>query len=426
MPQQHIAVTGTETGPAEAGADVDADGSEATEAAESAAGSGTSSGDADAPDCAGSGADADAERPDPSDQADSVPPAGGRRLRMPTSGRGRFLAAALVLVLLAGAGGVAWWRITALPSDAAYRYDGHVVTVDQLDQRIDVLRALYGVEQPQDPGKADAFRRDVAKSDAVSGILDEAAADRRIVVADKQVEDTLDRYVEQQFGPGGRDAFVKALGNVGTSESAVRDEVRRQLTVSRLMEQVVGTITISDADLKAAYDQRKGTLGTPEKRTLRNIVVTGQQDAQSVLDQLTAGTPIEQVAATRSLDASTKDAGGSLGEVARADLEQPVGDAAFGVGSAGQFYGPVQGAHGWNVGRVDAITPFVPATYEQVAGGLAQALQVERSLAVWRDWLGQQIQEAGVEYADAYRPADPDAVPSIGSVGAPTGGEPPR
>jgi peptidyl-prolyl cis-trans isomerase C len=189
---------------------------------------------------------------------------------------------------------------------------------------------------------------------------------------------------------------------------------------------VVGTITISDADLKAAYDQRKGTLGTPEKRTLRNIVVTGQQDAQSVLDQLTAGTPIEQVAATRSLDASTKDAGGSLGEVARADLEQPVGDAAFGIGSAGQFYGPVQGAHGWNVGRVDAITPFVPATYEQVAAGLAQALQVERSLAVWRDWLGQQIQEAGVEYADAYRPADPDAVPSIGSVGAPTGGEPPR
>ncbi|NMI00558.1 peptidyl-prolyl cis-trans isomerase [Pseudonocardia acidicola] len=344
---------------------------------------------------------------------------------MPTSRRGRLLAAVLALVLLAGAAGVAWWRITALPSDAAFRYDGHVVTIDQLDQRIDALRALYGVEQPQDPGKADTFRRDVAKSVAVSEILDKAAADRQIVVADKQVEDTLGRYVEQQFGPGGNDAFVKALGNVGTSESAVRDEIRRQLTVSQLMQQVVGTITISDADLKAAYDQRKGTLGTPEKRTLRNIVVASQQDAQSVLDQLKAGTPIEQVAATRSLDASTRDKGGSLGEVARADLEQPVGDAAFGVGS-GQFYGPVQGAHGWNVGRVDAITPFVPATYEQVADGLRQALKVERSLAVWRGWLGQQIHDAGVEYADAYRPADPDAVPSIESVGAPAGGEPPR
>ena len=426
MPQQRVAVTGTEAGPAEAGADVVADGSEASEAAEVTASSGTSSGDAEVPDSAGSGANVDAEQPDASDEADSVPPSGGRRLRMPTSRRGRLLAAALALVLLAGAGGVGWWRMTALPSDAAYRYDDHVVTIDQLDQRIDVLRALYGVEQPEDPGKADTFRRDVAKSDAVSGILDAAAADRQIVVADKQVEDTLDRYVEQQFGPGGRDAFVKALGNVGTSESAVRDEVRRQLTVSRLMQQVVGTITISDADLKAAYDQRKETLGTPEKRTLRNIVVAGQQDAQSVLDQLAAGTPIEQVAATRSLDASTKGAGGSLGEVARADLEQPVGDAAFGVGSAGQFYGPVQGAHGWNVGRIDAITPFVPATYEQVAVGLRQALQVERSLAVWRDWLGQQIRDAGVEYADAYRPADPDAVPSIESVGAPTGAEPPR
>ncbi|SFO54306.1 peptidyl-prolyl cis-trans isomerase C [Pseudonocardia ammonioxydans] len=348
-----------------------------------------------------------------------------RRLLGPAMPKGRTLAAALVVVLLVGVGGIAWWRLTALPAEAAFRYDGDVVTIEQLDQRIDALRALYGVEAPEDPAQADGFRRDVAKSVAVSEILDDAAEERQIVVADKQVQDTLDRYIEQQFGPGNRDAFVQALGNVGTSEPAVRDEIRRQLTVGELMQQVVGTITISDEDLRTAYDQRKDTLGTPERRSISNIVVASQQDAQAALDQLNAGAPVAEVAATWSLDASTKDKGGAIGEVARADLEQPVADAAFSVGS-GQFFGPVQGRHGWNVGRVDSVSPFVPATFEQVADGLRSALQTERSLTVWRDWLGQQISDADVDYADAYRPADPDAAPTMDPAGPPAETEPPR
>jgi peptidyl-prolyl cis-trans isomerase C len=370
----------------------------------------------------GDGAEADTEGSSGSD-APTTPRR--RRLRIPAGRRGRIVAAVLVLCVLAGAGTLAWWQITALPADAAFRLDGQVTTVDQLDQRIDALRALYGVEEPQDPAKADGFRRDVAKSVALSDILDKAAADKQVVVADKQVSDTLDRYVEQQFGAGGHDAFVQALGNVGTSESAVRDEIRRQLTVSALMTQVVGTVTVTDDDVKVAYEQRKSTLGTPEKRSLRNIVVKDQQAAQSVLDQLKAGTPIEQLAAADSLDASTKDKGGSIGAVGRTDLEQPVGDAAFGV-PVGQPYGPVQGAHGWNVGRVDAITPFVPATFDQVSAGLRQALKVERSLKIWQDWLAQQIRAAGVQYAAAYRPADPDAAPSVDQPSAPAAGGPPR
>lgn len=346
------------------------------------------------------------------------------RFRMPATRRDRVIAAVCVVVVLAGAGTLAWWRLTALPSDAAFRFDGQVTTVDQLDRRIDALRALYGVEQPQDPAKADGFRRDVAKSVALSDILDKAASDMQVVVADKQVNDTMDRYVEQQFGADGHNTFVKALGNVGTSENAVRDEIRRQLTVSALMTRVVGAITVTDSDVKTAYDQRRATLGTPEKRSLRNIVVKDQQTAQTVLDQLKAGTPIEKVASASSLDASTKDKGGALGDVARSEMEQPVADAAFGV-PAGQLYGPVQGAHGWNVGRVDAITPFVPATFDQASAGLRQALQVERTLAVWRDWLGQQIRAAGVQYADAFRPADPDAAPSVDQPGSPAlGGQP--
>lgn len=138
---------------------------------------------------------------------------------------------------------------------------------------------------------------------------------------------------------------------------------------------------------------------------------------------IVSGTKITTQAVLRI---EAKDKGGALGDVARTDLEQPVGDGAFTV-AAGGLYGPVQGAHGWNVGRVDGVTPFVPATFEQVEGGLKQVLQAERSLAIWKDWLSRQITDADVEYADAYRPADPDAVPSPQAPVTPeAGSSPPR
>ncbi|WP_214366562.1 peptidyl-prolyl cis-trans isomerase [Pseudonocardia sp. H11422] len=339
------------------------------------------------------------------------------RITVPASRHGRIVALVVVAALIAGLGGVAWWQLRGLPEDAAFRYDGRVFTAEELDQRVEALRALYGVTPPSDPAQADGFRRDVAKSVALSEILDRAAADRQIVVADKQVSDTLDRYIEQQFGAGGREPFVRALGNVGTSETAVRDEIRRQLAVGRLMQQVVGRVTVPDDELRAVFEERKDRLGTPERRVLRNIVVANEQDATAALDALRSGTPIEEVAAQRSLDVSTRQTGGLLDPLARADLEQPVGDVAF-AAPAGGLYGPAQGQHGWNVGRVESVEPFVPATFEQVADGLRRAVEVERTVAIWRDWLAGQIRDADVEYAADFQPADPDTPPSIGPSGA--------
>ncbi|MBW0090473.1 peptidyl-prolyl cis-trans isomerase, partial [Pseudonocardia sp. KRD-188] len=348
-----------------------------------------------------------------------------RGLRLPTTWVGRAVAAAVVLVLVAVGAGAVWWQASALPADAAYRLDGRIVTVAELDERIVALQALYGVQAPEDPAAADGFRRDVAKSVVLSDILDREAVERGVVVADKQVTDTRDRYIEEQFGPGGRDAFVRALGNVGTSEESVLEEIRRQMTVGLLMQDVVGPVTVTDEELRAAYTERQGTLGTPERRTLRNIVVETEEQARAAFDEIRGGVAFEQVAADRSRDESTRGTGGLLGDLARDELEGPVGDAAFAV-APGELYGPVQGQFGWNVGRVDAVAPFVPASFDQVADGLRQALEVERSLAIWQDWIAQQVRESDVVYADDFRPADPDAPPSFGSPAPAVGPEPPR
>lgn len=366
----------------------------------------------------------DAEGPGSGTSDDATPQrevtrqtAGRGRFRLPSSRRGKVLAAgALGLVIAVAVGSLAWTKVTSLPENAAFAYGDRVVTKDQLDSRVESLGALYGVTPPRDPAKRANFRRDIAKSVAVSMVLETAGTERNIVVADKQARDVLDRFISGQFGEGGRSAFVRALGNVGTSERDVLDEIKRQLTVSRLMNEVTGDVTISEDELRGAFEERKVQLGKPERRAVSNIVVGSRQEADRLLGQIGSGASFASVAAQRSLDGSTRKTGGSLGELARDQLEKPVGDAAF-AASQGDMYGPVKGKHGWNVGRVDRVLPPVPATFDQVRESLRQTLKAEKTLQRWRSWLSDQVRSAEVEYAPDYQPANPDAAPRVAASG---------
>lgn len=347
-----------------------------------------------------------------------------------TPGVRRRVAVAIVatITLVAGVLALVWQPWAGLPEGAAFAIGDRTVSEDELDERVETLRALYGVEPPEEPGKLDAFRRDVAKSVAVSMLLDQLASEQRIAISEKQARDVLDRFIANRYADGGREAFVKELGEVGTSEEQVLAEIKRQLAVGRLMDRTSAAEKISDDELRAEFDKRKDDLGTPERRKLRNIVVKSKQKARAVLGELRSGASFATVAAEHSLDGSTRKAGGLLGTLSERELEPEVAKAAFDA-KKGELYGPVKGQFGWNVGRVDAIKSAVPADFEQVREEFRSMLRTERAFAHWRSWLGQQIRDADITYADRYRPADPDAPPSSdisGAVGGPRADTGPR
>lgn len=349
-----------------------------------------------------------------------------RRSVLPKTRRARALAVLVLVAVVGGtAGGFVWWRASQLPSDAAFELGGRVVTVDALNHEIDTLRALYGVQPPHDVTQLAAFRKDAAKSYAVARTLDRAAADNQIAIADKTARDVLTRYIAQQLGDGSdaHGQFVQALGNAGTNESAVLDEIKRQLAIGQLFDKVTHGIGVSDQEVRDAFPQRQTQLATPEKRHIFNIVVQNQTDADQVAQQLNGGADFATLARQVSLDGSSRNSGGDLGEIAQSQLDDNYGKAAFAVADGGIF-GPAQTQYGWNVGKVSGIVPGVPAQFEQVKDRLKQQLTAEKSLATWRDWLGQQIRDAHVRYADDYRPADPDAPPQLQPGSVPTPGQP--
>lgn len=336
-----------------------------------------------------------------------------RRLRDWARPRGRRLLAGLVLVVVVITG-AAWWLGRGLPGDVALSVDGHRVTVAELHDRVSTLEALYGVTEPADAATKARFWRDAAQSVAVGLVMDRAASGRGITVSDNVVDAALQQVITRYFGSGqqGHAAFVTALGNAGTSQAQVTDEIRRQLVVSRLYDDVTGAVpAVSDAEVTAAYAQRRCSLRVPEQRVLANIVVGSRSDATRVLSTLRAGAPFSAVASRVSLDGSTRSRGGALGKVGRADLQGAYADAAFTAGQ-GDLFGPVRTQSGWNVGQVRTVVPAHVPSLPAVRTSLRQELLSEARNKVWSSWLREQIDADGVRYNDAYRPADPDAVPS--------------
>jgi peptidyl-prolyl cis-trans isomerase C len=331
----------------------------------------------------------------------------------PTRAGARYLSGGLLAVVLLGSvTNIVVDKVTGLPQGAAFRIGDATTSEQQLDHRVEVMSALYGLQRPSDARQAGQFNRAAAKAVAVSDVLQDAAAKQGIVVAQKNATDQLDKIIAQSY-PAGRQDFITKLGRLGISEQDVLGEIKRQMTTSRLYQSVVGDVPpITDAQLKAGFDKRKAQMVTPQKRHLRNIAVRDENTAKEILREARGGADFASLAGQKSQDGSTRNSGGDLGTVTADQLEKSYADAAFG-GAPNSLFGPVKTQAAWNVGQVVQVVPGTPLSFDQVKDQLRTRLNTERKLGRWNDWLAGKIKDADVEYADAYRPADPSSPPSM-------------
>ncbi|MDT7633978.1 MAG: peptidyl-prolyl cis-trans isomerase [Pseudonocardiales bacterium] len=314
-------------------------------------------------------------------------------------------------------------RLTDLPEGVALRVGHTDVSEQELRQRRDAFEALYGIKAPSGGPARDGFIRESAKAVAVSIVIDQAAKQRGIVISDEAARDAVDQLIARKFGPGGHDAFVTLLGEVGASMRNVLDEIKRQQSFNQLVSQVTGGVPEpTEADARALYRADPTAMVLPAQRRLTNVVVSSESDAQMVLRRARSGTDFGTLAKALSLDRASRDVAGDLGYVTREQLEDPYGQAAF-AAPAGALFGPVRTKSGWNVGKVAEIRPEIPLAFEQVQEQLRDGLRGERQTKAWNDWLGRQLREADVTYADNYRPVDPDGAPTLSPAGAAATGQ---
>ena len=132
---------------------------------------------------------------------------------------------------------------------------------------------------------------------------------------------------------------------------------------------------VSDADARQRYEQVKSRFGTPERRTVQQIVFPSEAEAEAAAKRIQEGTPFETVAAERNIAPQDLE----LGTFTKSELLDPlVADAAFTL-EPGAVSGPVQGRFGTVLVRVTAVQPEAVRPFEEVAGDVRREIAVERA-----------------------------------------------
>ncbi|MCW2855527.1 MAG: PpiC-type peptidyl-prolyl cis-trans isomerase [Marmoricola sp.] len=341
------------------------------------------------------------------------------RIRRKTAG---LIAGIVVAVAISAGAGALWWRSDSLPSTAAFRADGRVVTIPQLQSWASSMHALYGVQIPDEPTQQAKFWRAAAKSMAVETVVAGAARKVGVSVTQSQANTYLAQYVASVYGSGetGQQAFASALINAGTSLPAVESEFRRVLLDERLFAKVTEkTSTPNTSQLQAGFLRWSCHLGTPESRHIQNIVVLDTAAATAVKRALSTGTPWGVVVRRWSQDSTTAAKAGDLGWQSAASLQSQFAAAAF-AATPGEIFGPVKTTVGYDIGRVLAIRPASPPTLEASHTQVTQWIQAQQASDVWSTWIDQQLRAGDVQYASKYSPdastKTTSAAPALGSV----------
>ncbi|MBP2002170.1 foldase protein PrsA [Paenibacillus shirakamiensis] len=231
--------------------------------------------------------------------------------------------------------------------------------------------------------KKDANSSQILDSMINDELVRQAADKAKVTVSDAEINKEVG-YLEDQYGS--KESLDAAL----TQSSLTRDDLKglviNQLRLRKLLS---NKITVTDAQVKEYFDQNKASLDTPEKFKLSGITVATQAEADAVLKQLKGGADFAKLAKEKSVDTASKDKGGDLGFVAKAQLEATIQTEVAKL-KKGDLSPVIKTETGFKIVKLIDTKAAVPATYEarkdQIKDGLASQ-QVSQLQAAYMEEL---------------------------------------
>lgn len=264
---------------------------------------------------------------------------------------------------------------------------------------------------------ADATRREEMKKSVMEelvneSLLEDRARDLDLITSDQEIEDQIKKLKEQNNVTSDEE-FVRALAANGLTVERLRDQLRKSLTVQRVVGREVNSkVDLSDDALRGIYEREKDTWKVPEKAHLAEILIPrgdsaatrerAERHAKEASDLLKAGTKFEAVVAQYS-EGATKSRGGDLGIVARGELNPEIDRAVFSL-PVGGVTDPVTSRFGWHIVKLIERMPASYKPFSEVKADLLkreQETQFQKKLA---EYLQKLKQEAVIKVAPEAQP----------------------
>lgn len=245
--------------------------------------------------------------------------------------------------------------------------------------------------------KRDAVRDDrLVLEDMIDRKLQMAAAKRAGVdVTDKELDDAVADIMKRNSMDMMQ--FSVALAKDGLTLEQYKEELREQITLSRLFNKYVRSgVNVDEAEVRAFYQNNPKTFSLPEEIRVRRIFLAmpdqATQDqaaavrekAQSVYARLQKGEDfIHLVREVSQGETASQD--GDLGFMQREDALPEIVEAARAL-KPGDTSSPFLCAGGYNIIKLEEVrTPVKP--FEKVKDEIMKTLYEQKLENTYRSWL---------------------------------------
>ena len=151
------------------------------------------------------------------------------------------------------------------------------------------------------------------------------------------------------------------------------------------LSQVIGP-KITEAEIKAVYDDESKKLTDTERVRARHILVASEKEAIAIEAKIKKGDKFEDLAKQYSLDGS-KDYGGDLGYFTAPEMVPAFSTAAFAL-KKGDVSEPIKTDFGWHIIRLEDRKQGAAQPYDQVKSAIRNVLvrqKVQDTLAGLKD-----------------------------------------
>jgi len=241
------------------------------------------------------------------------------------------------------------------------------------------------------------------------------AQEQGITASDEEVDEEI-QTIKQQVGEQARssgqnvsdeEAFNQALEQNNISEEELRQDVRENLPVQQVQQQVSGDAEPSEEEVQTFYDENKAAQFTqPAQRCMRHILFNKdqQQKAEEVKNQLQNGGDFAELAKENSQDPGSAENGGDLGCLGKGETVPPFEEAAF-AAEQGEIVGPVETEFGYHLIEVTEIREEQTQPLSEVEGQITDQLAATQQEEEFTKWLDEQREERNVKYLPGYKPS---------------------
>ncbi|MCQ9206352.1 MAG: peptidylprolyl isomerase [Omnitrophica bacterium] len=150
-------------------------------------------------------------------------------------------------------------------------------------------------------------------------------------------------------------------------------EAKKKIVMARLLkDEVEDKVVVDEAEIKDYYSANKYRFATQESLRASHILVRSQEEADSILAELSSGKNFEDLARARSID-PTSEAGGDIGYFTRTQLVPEFEDACFDM-KVDEISGVVKTKFGYHIIKLTERTKPEAKELVEVRDSIEQAL----------------------------------------------------